>query len=109
MATITKIKSKRKYYAKTRDEKRQERQKVYQSTRWQRLRAFYLSEHPLCEECQEKGLTVEAIDVHHVITFVGKGEETPAYAYDYANLRALCKQCHQIVHNKKPILLHNIE
>lgn len=103
MATITKPKNKvRKYYQRTNDEKRAERQKVYQSTRWQRLRAFYLSEHPLCEECQANGLVVEAVDVHHVVSFVGKEEKTAAFAFDYSNLRALCKRCHQLTHNGKP-------
>jgi 5-methylcytosine-specific restriction protein A len=110
MAYITKTRKKkqaRTFNALTehQKQKRKERQAVYQSQRWQRLRAFYLSEHPLCERCRERGITKEAIDVHHKITFVGKGEKTAKYAYDYGNLQALCKECHQAIHNirKSPI------
>ena len=73
------------------------RQRIYQNSRWQRLRAFYLSEHPLCEDCFGKGIVKEAIDVHHVLSFTTDIN----LAYDYANLRALCKECHQLRHHAK--------
>lgn len=99
MAWITKSKKKRAAVAPT--ERRKERQKVYQSQRWQRLRLYYLSEHPLCEDCLERGVIKDAVDVHHIESFVGKEQATPLYAFNYSNLRALCKECHQHTHNYK--------
>lgn len=62
----------------------------YSSTRWRKLRASYIAEHPLCEECWAKGLTVVAIDVHHK----RERRDIPELAFDWDNLQALCKQCH---------------
>ena len=84
------------------DLKRKERQKIYQDVRWQRLRVAYLADHPLCEECLANGITREAVDVHHVVSFMSaEGVERIELALNYANLRALCKECHQALHNKR--------
>lgn len=107
MAWVTKNKTKKHSSALTehQKDKRKERQKVYQSQRWQRLRLYYLSEHPLCERCLKRNIVKEAVDVHHKISFVGKAEKTALFAYNYENLEALCKECHQAEHNprKTPI------
>lgn len=58
---------------------------------WQRLRAAYIAEHPLCEECERKGSTVVADDVDHKRAF--QGREDPL-RLDWNNLRALCRTCH---------------
>lgn len=109
MAWITKPKKVHKYNGNKPSDKRKERQKIYQSKRWQQLRLYYLSEHPLCEICEEKGIYKDAIDVHHKVSFVGKGEDTLFYAYDYSNLQALCKECHQRAHNSNTIIPYDIE
>ena len=84
------------------DLKRKERQKVYQDVRWQRLRVAYLADHPLCEECLANGITREAVDVHHVVSFMtAEGVERIELALNYDNLRALCKECHQAEHNRR--------
>lgn len=84
------------------DLKRKERQKIYQDVRWQRLRVAYLADHPLCEECLANGVTREAVDVHHVVSFMtAEGVERIELALNYDNLRALCKECHQAEHNKR--------
>ena len=84
------------------DLKRKERQKIYQDVRWQRLRVAYLADHPLCEECLANGITREAVDVHHVVSFMtAEGVERIELALNYDNLRALCKECHQAEHNKR--------
>lgn len=84
------------------DLKRKERQKIYQDVRWQRLRVAYLADHPLCEECLANGVTREAVDVHHVVSFMSaEGVERIELALNYDNLRALCKECHQAEHNKR--------
>jgi 5-methylcytosine-specific restriction protein A len=35
--------------------------------RWKRIRDRYISEHPLCEECQKYGRLTPAEEVHHII------------------------------------------
>ena len=39
------------------NEKRKERQNIYQTARWKDLRKSYLMEHPLCEICLNNGIT----------------------------------------------------
>lgn len=75
--------------------------KIYQTTQWQRLRLAKLVDSPLCEDCLKVGRTTEAIDVHHEISFMSVEDEAHRYrlAFDYGNLRSLCKQCHQKRHN----------
>ena len=100
MPTIYKIKKPKKLHVI--DLKRKERQKIYQDVRWQRLRVAYLADHPLCEECLARGVTREAVDVHHVVSFMSaEGVERIKLALNYDNLRALCKECHQAEHNRR--------
>ena len=100
MPTIYKIKKTKKPHVI--DLKRKERQKMYQDVRWQRLRVAYLADHPLCEECLANGVTREAVDVHHVVSFMtAEGVERIELALNYDNLRALCKECHQAEHNRR--------
>ena len=96
MPTIYKPKPKKK----ATDAKRKERQNIYQSTRWQRLRALKIADQPLCEMCLKEGRYKAAEDVHHIVSFVGKSRnEQYRLAYDYDNLVTLCKQCHTRIHN----------
>lgn len=99
MPTITK--PKRNSRAQDDSVMRKERIKVYNSTRWKRLREIKLATDPLCEKCAEEGRTVPAEDVHHVVSFMSvTNPETRRFlAYDYSNLQSLCKQCHQKIHN----------
>lgn len=69
---------------------RREDNRFYSSTVWRRLRAAYLAENPLCDECSRHGKTELATDVHHL-----KERKThPHLALDCDNLRALCRRCH---------------
>jgi 5-methylcytosine-specific restriction protein A len=54
---------------------------------WRRRRLRYLKQHPLCEICEEKGLTVPAKDVHHRVA-KPYGDDSDA------NLQGLCHSCH---------------
>lgn len=58
--------------------------------RWRRTRAVKLSATPLCEDCDERGVTMPASEVDHID---GKGPNGPA-GHDVLNLRSLCKSCH---------------
>ncbi|MDO5531413.1 HNH endonuclease [Sutterella sp.] len=57
---------------------------------WQRLRAAFLREHPLCEICKEAGRLTPATDVDHIIPH--RGDQ--ALLWDRDNLQALCHECH---------------
>lgn len=54
--------------------------------RWQRLRGWYLAQHPLCE-C---GCGYAATVVDHRVAHHGD----PGLMYDIGNLQALTKACH---------------
>ena len=58
---------------------------------WRRVRQRYLSKHPMCEDCLERGDVTEAVDVHHKVPVkVDRGMRL-----DFSNLRALCRSCHR--------------
>lgn len=58
---------------------------------WRRCRAAYLAEHPLCEDCEQRGRVVPAEQVHHVESI----ERAPHRRLEWRNLRALCVPCHE--------------
>lgn len=55
---------------------------------WRRIRDGYLSEHPMCEKCQQAGKLTAAVEVHHIKPLSKGGTHAEA------NLMALCKKCH---------------
>ena len=55
---------------------------------WRRIRARYVAEHPLCEQCQKDGRLTPTQEVHHILPLSRGG------THDFANLMALCKPCH---------------
>ena len=57
---------------------------------WQRVRLLHLSAEPLCRFCSARSLLVEATVVDHIRTI----RERPDLRLDRANLRSLCKPCH---------------
>lgn len=78
-----------------------DRRKIYNSERWRRLRAWKVICNPLCEECEQQGITTPAEDVHHIVSFMSVDDpnERKRLAYDFTNLESLCKKCHQKEHN----------
>lgn len=58
--------------------------------KWQRLRARILAAHPLCVECEKRGIIKLATDVDHIRPHKGD----PALMWDEHNLQALCHACH---------------
>ena len=58
--------------------------------RWQRLRARVLGAHPLCVECEKKGVVRLATDVDHVVPHKGD----PHLMWSEKNLQPLCHECH---------------
>lgn len=55
---------------------------------WQALRRRFLAEHPLCMDCEPKGIIEAAAHVDHHIAREAGGTD------DDSNLRALCHSCH---------------
>lgn len=99
MAWIQKPK-KKKVYRQT--EKTKMVRKVYHSSGWLKLREAYFIEHPLCEDCLEKGIIKATEEIHHIIP-ISKGEtleEMKTIGYDWNNLRGLCKDCHKKIHKR---------
>ena len=60
-------------------------------SRWSKLRERFIAEHPLCEYCAGRDLTVPAEEVDHVKPF--SGPEDPL-RLDETNLQSLCHACH---------------
>lgn len=78
---------------------REDRQKIYQSAKWKRLRLAKLMKDPLCEHCLKEGRTTLAIDCHHIDSFMNyQGLMRLQKAYDIDNLVSLCKECHSLEH-----------
>jgi 5-methylcytosine-specific restriction protein A len=55
---------------------------------WQRFRAAYLAEHPLCVDCEPR-ISIST-DVHHM----KKVRDYPELRLDPDNCMALCHACH---------------
>ena len=86
---------------KTNSNKREERQKIYNTTIWKKLRAAKLLESPLCEMCLKHNKITSATDVHHIDSFMNYTDTRRlSKAYDARNLMSLCKECHQKEHNQ---------
>ena len=84
---------------KSRTFNREDRQKIYQSAKWKKLRLAKLMKDPLCEHCLKEGQTKLAIDVHHRDSFMNySGLMRLTKAYDIDNLVSLCKECHALEH-----------
>jgi 5-methylcytosine-specific restriction endonuclease McrA len=64
--------------------------RTYRKNRWKTLSETYRRTNPLCEAC---GLRL-ATEVHHVRAV----NAAPEQAFDWSNLRALCRSCHHGTH-----------
>lgn len=65
--------------------------KMY-GNQWRKLRALYISEHPVCELCEKQGRLVPVEEVHHKIPIKQGGKNT------WSNLMSLCQSCHTKIH-----------
>ena len=55
---------------------------------WKKIRARFLLQHPLCEQCRSEGRLTAADEVHHILPLANGGTN------EEGNLMALCKSCH---------------
>ena len=82
------------------EDRRKERQKVYNTSRWRQLRLFKLQLNPVCERCG----SIENLQVHHKISpFDGyfSAQRFDELAFGLSNLETLCQKCHNEEHGKK--------
>lgn len=80
--------------------------KYYGSVAWKHLRHWYITNHPLCEQCLFEGRSTPAEEVHHRIPFawfLSKDDRMKALLYPEF-LMSLCKECHLKIHQslKRP-------
>ena len=74
----------------------------YVSQAWRKCRADYLrSVGFLCERCAKEGIIRPADDVHHRIRLTQENIRDPGVALNFANLEALCGECHRKEHRPK--------
>jgi len=69
---------------------RPESDKFYGTAKWRKCRDAFIAEHPLCCDCEERGLIVPADLVDHIIPY----KERPDLGLDWDNLRSLCTASH---------------
>jgi 5-methylcytosine-specific restriction protein A len=62
----------------------------YNTARWQRLRRYKLSEHPLCQSCLQVGRIEPAAVVDHRTPVTAGGDAFPALE----QLASMCAPCH---------------
>ena len=74
----------------------------YGDRRWKKLRHWYITNHPICEDCLFEGRSVPAEHVHHIRPF-SEGETLEdkfALLLDPDNLASLCHLCHAKRHKQ---------
>jgi 5-methylcytosine-specific restriction protein A len=57
---------------------------------WDKARLVFIAAHPLCVECERKGLLVAAYAVDHIVPHRGDMK----VFWDYDNWQSLCRSCH---------------
>ena len=74
---------------------RPELAKLYNTTRWRKLRAYWVKHNPLCVICYKNNIINEVDVVDHIKEISDGGA-----MYDVNNLQSLCDRCHRIKTNK---------
>lgn len=78
---------------------------LYSSQQWKKCRAAYLKNvGGLCEICLAKGIFRSAEIVHHKIFIDESNYNDPEIALNFKYLQAVCRQCHEEIHNNKIFL-----
>lgn len=63
----------------------------YHTSRWTKLSRAFRVEHPLCAECNRKGIIRPATCVDHIIPWPVCKD-----FYDRSNLQSLCAECNRL-------------
>ena len=62
--------------------------------KWTEVRNKYISAHPFCEKCWERGIATLADEVHHIVPVDQDGSD------EESNLMSLCRSCHNKIHHE---------
>lgn len=62
------------------------------------MRRKKISDNPLCEICDSKGVIKPASEVHHIVPIESDPARMKALCFDEGNLQSLCHDCHVQVH-----------
>ena len=77
-------------------------QLVYNDPRWRPIREAVLQrDGGLCQECLKDGVITPCNQVHHIVSPFQVGisqADFDYYAWDMANLEAICQDCHAKIH-----------
>lgn len=79
-------------FGRTMDDRGTRQERGY-GKEWQKIRARKLWHDPLCERCEENGMTTAAAVVHH--------RDHDQYNNTPINLMSLCRDCHEQIHRRK--------
>ena len=73
---------------------------LIQSKRWRETRRWYLTEHPECACCRQRGIIRAAQCVHHLtpVETARTPQEAEQLCFSPTNLQALCYLCHAEIH-----------
>src|SRR5262245_3131950 len=75
---------------------RYRKERLYDTSRWRRLRLYQLRLRPLCELCLPRRKTVPAEVVHHLVRH--QGDRTKFFT---TPLQSVCKSCHDGIIQKQ--------
>ena len=77
--------------------------RYYNSHQWKLLRNYYITTHPLCEQCLANGISRSAEEVHHQTEILsGKTDaERWQILLDETQLISLCRDCHMKIHGER--------
>jgi 5-methylcytosine-specific restriction protein A len=75
--------------------------RIYNTSRWSKIRTKVLLTHPVCQVCDKELAT----QVDHIIPFsTGMTDaQKLRLGFDVTNLQSICTDCHLEKHNKKKI------
>ena len=72
--------------------------KLYNNTKWGKLRRLCLVHNPLCKRCLQKDKINCAQEVHHINPVNPHSYDVEETFYDEDNVMPLCKKCHNDLH-----------
>jgi 5-methylcytosine-specific restriction endonuclease McrA len=67
--------------------------RLYNTSRWRKLRLKILAQQPLCKICERMGKVTASDTVDHIIPHKGN----PKLFWDVNNLQGVCKSCHDSI------------
>lgn len=101
MPTINKLPKKQRNTQRNNTDRRELRQKAYNSTAWRKLRLSYMKQHPVCEECLKNGKVTAADSIHHKKSPFRGNDVNWTLLLDPDNLESICRECHARIHNEE--------